>query len=449
MKRPAALLPVLFLAFLVLAPSDLRHASDISAIEPPALYLTWQQDATSSMTIDWHTLSADASPLLYAAPESGEWIEWRASSHPFPHSDRTIHRVELTGLEPGATYRFRIEGFTREYWFRTLPKRADRPVRFAAGGDVATGSAFRRTNRAAMRYDPDFIVWGGDLAYANGDPERIHLWYEWFDDIRQTLIHEDGRVVPILVAIGNHELFGTRRMIRAGLAETDEEAERIAVERWGWSYADDHPTFFFDLFAAPGRPGYSVVDAGDYMSILLLDSDHYASVEGEQTEWLRKALSERSGVPHLFPVYHVPAYPSVRSFDGETSRRIRDNWVPLFETHGVRMVFENHDHAYKRTKPLLGGQPDRSGVVYIGDGAWGVTPREIGSRTEDGETALPGYLACAHSDRHFILTTIQGPHQHILVVNEHGTIIDEYPETLRPWPGSPARTACPDHSMSD
>jgi len=39
-------------------------------------------------------------------------------------------------------------------------------------------------------------------------------------------------------------------------------------------------------------------------------------------------------------------------------------------------VFENHVHAFKRTKPLRGNAPSENGTVYVGDGAFGNIVRE-------------------------------------------------------------------------
>src|SRR5690625_7699759 len=124
------------------------------------------------------------------------------------------------------------------------------------------------------------------------------------------------------------------------------------------------------------------------MSLVLLDTDHTNPVDGVQTEWLEQVLAERQEVPHLFPVYHGPAWPSVRNPDWEQSVRVREHWVPLFEAYGVRVAFENHDHAYKRTRPIRNNRKDPSGVVYFGDGAWGVGVREI--RSEERRVGKEG-----------------------------------------------------------
>ncbi len=385
--------------------------------EPDALYLTWQHDPSTSITIDWHTRQLDNNrPRVLQFRKQGEdtWQERPAHFREFPFSDRKINRTEIRGLEPSTTYEFRFGHGSKVYHFNTLPATLSNgeTVRFVTGGD--TSDERHQMSAEAMKHNPDFILWGGDLAYANGDPERIEMWYGWFDGIMESFISDEGRVVPVVVAIGNHELFGERRLHRQDL--TDEEINAYLARYNVW---DDKPTFFFDLFAFPGRPSYNLLDFGDYMTIFALDSDHYSAVEGGQTGWLREVLRERQHRPHLFPVYHVPAYPSHRSYEGTTSRRIRDNWVPLFEEFGVTASFENHDHTYKRTHPIRGGQISEDGIVYIGDGCWGRSCR-------DGDSKDEWYIKEFASVRHGIVVTISENEQHFLAVSEDGEVIDEH-----------------------
>ncbi len=163
--------------------------------EPVGLLLTWQQDPTSTMTIDWHTLPSDKAinTLNYRKDGEETWLEVYPRIQKFPHSDRTIHRVEIKDLTPGSHYEFRVGEFTRVYSFHTMPAKNDRPIRFAAGGDTSQGEMFRKMNQSAMRYNPDFIVWGGDLAYAHGQKENIAAWYQWFDGVKRDLILKMAR----------------------------------------------------------------------------------------------------------------------------------------------------------------------------------------------------------------------------------------------------------------
>lgn len=413
-RAPLYIILSILVACLVLQPSEVL--AQTKGYMPLGMQLSWQQDPTSTMTIDWHVMPRDESiPLQYRRQGEEIWHTFTGTSYEFPFSERIIRRAELTGLIPDATYEFRIGEHGRRLLFRTMPHTALRPIRIAVGGDVRHRQEWMdRTNRVAASYSPDFVLFGGDLAYVDGDPRKIGRWYEWFESTMTTLVAPSGRMIPVLAAIGNHEVWHNR------FADSERDPAGF-IQRHG--LRERTATFFYDLFPFPGHMGYGVLDFGDYMSVLLLDTDHIRPIIGEQTTWLEEVLSHRRHVPHIFPVYHQPAYPSVRQFGETSSARVREHWSPLFERYGVRLAFENHDHAYKRTYPIRRGEVDPGGVVYVGDGAWGVSTREIGM--QHSEPAW--YLAHAKSVRHFILLTVQGTHQHFVVVDENGAIIDEYP----------------------
>lgn len=106
--------------------------------------------------------------------------------------------------------------------------------------------------------------------------------------------------------------------------------------------------------------------------------------------------------------------------------------MPLFEANRVKVAFEHHDHAYKRTYPIRDGRISDNGVVYIGDGLWGAGARDPLSRA--GENPVDWYLKRTAREYHGIVVTLQGQHQHFLMVNADNEIIDEYPQTTLPWP---------------
>ncbi|NIP84525.1 MAG: metallophosphoesterase, partial [Planctomycetales bacterium] len=143
------------------------------------------------------------------------------------------------------------------------------------------------------------------------------------------------------------------------------------------------------------------LDFGDYLSLWLLDSDHALPVAGAQTEWLAAALAAHDSRPHRFACYHKPAYGTAKP----SSEAVRQHWVPLFEKYKLTAAFENDHHTYKRTHPLRQNKIDhQQGVLYLGDGAWGVGTREV--KNPDA-----WYLAHAESRRHLILVTLDGDRQ--------------------------------------
>ncbi len=397
--------------------------------EPVGMLLTWQSDPTRTMTIDWHTLPGEHLPrppsILYREEGSeGDWQKVPGTFHAFPFTSRTVKRVELTGLEPGTSYSFRIGpdagAFpkSRTYSFRTMPSDLSEPIRFAAGGDTGRSrERFGGMNEVAVEQDIEFIALGGDLAYADGGhrDHRVELgttkawWESWFDVVKETLITEEGRVIPILAGIGNHEVWRGYVTSHPEYEATDEWRERMAP-------------IYYNVFAFTGQPGYAAIDFSDYLSLIFLDSHHTNRVEGKQTEWLERVLEERRDVPHVFPIYHVASFPAHRDFDRPRKVSIREHWVPLFEENGLKVVFENHDHTYKRTPPIRDGRIDPDGVVYLGDGNWGFTGREHHDVDETW------YLEHAEPTQHFYLVTLDSEGSRFEAINIDGEVFDRYPE---------------------
>lgn len=385
--------------------------------DPVALYLTWKDDPTTSMVIDWHILPEENtdSMVYYRKYSDKHWQTTVADKMKFPFSDRNIFRKEITGLSPDTRYAFKVGSFDRIYYFETMPSNIDeKPLMFAVGGDTydrgheARQVWMERMNKIVLQYKPKFIFWGGDLAYADGKADQVWRWYGWFDAIKKTLIDDEGNVIPIIATIGNHE---TNKSIRS-LDEKywNKDSTRIALA-----------PFFYQLLAFPGQPGYKALDFGNYLTILALDSDHSNPISGDQTKWLKKMLRKRKNRPHVFPAYHVPAYPSVKPFDQTTSVSVRKNWTPLFDRFHVPLAFEFHDHVYKRTPQIRNNKVDPKGIMYIGDGGWGTQLKA----PKSADTLW--YVDKIVRERNAVLVSLYKKERHIRAVNEFGQIIDEYP----------------------
>ncbi|MEE8242361.1 MAG: fibronectin type III domain-containing protein, partial [candidate division NC10 bacterium] len=152
--------------------------------DPPAVYLTWLHDPTTTMTIQWHSQGGHDDVVQYQRLDKRVWHTANGSHHPMPHSDRIVHVAELTGLKPGTDYRFRFSENSVEFTFRTMPRNTKERIRFVVGGDTMDpldmlDVSFEETSRLAAKQDPMFAVIGGDIAYANGEPGLVGRWYNW------------------------------------------------------------------------------------------------------------------------------------------------------------------------------------------------------------------------------------------------------------------------------
>ena len=380
---------------------------------PVALYLTWQKDPTTTMTVQWlSTLQDEDDDIEFyeIQKEVPKEIPWKMKKgehsqvpedHPF-----LVHKTLIEDLAPDTEYCFRFGKSEKEYRFRTMPKELKAPIVFCAGGDTYN-SKFKylyNTNVQAAKQNPRFVLIGGDIAYAapalKTQKEDFSRWLLWLKCWSDTMITSDGFLIPLICAIGNHE-------VKGGFDQTPDEA-----------------LLFYSFFAMPGPQGYNALHFGSYLGITILDSGHTHPIAGEQSTWLDKELKTQSNLTHRFAIYHVPGYPSVRFFRSTYSSSIRRNWVPLFERHKLHVAFENHDHSYKRTFPLINGDPDPSGVVYIGDGSWGVKPRtpKKASRTL--------YLAKTACTRQFCRVEISQDYRKFTAITPEGEVIDEYTQIL-------------------
>jgi acid phosphatase type 7 len=375
-------------------------------IDPIAVYLTWQRQPESTMTVCWITnLDNEVDVVEFQRKGQKDWKSAVGKHARMPDQyPFWIHSVELTNLQADTEYHFRVSSEGVKYKFRTISLDKSKPIRFIVGGDVYHDGLdiLQKMNFQAAKLDPLFAIVGGDIAYNNRKPSALpHLmprWLEWLIAWKNQMIAPDGRLIPLIPAIGNHDL-------------------KIGVNN---RKPSDSP-FFYSLFPFPGPEGFNVLDFGNLMSLIILDSNHTNPVVGAQTLWLEDILKQREVVSHKFAVYHVGAYPSVRDYIGKTNVEIRKNWVPLFEKFGVNAVFEHHDHAYKRTWPISKGKVNfKEGILYLGDGAWGVEHPRIPKKAEKR-----WYLAKTLSSRHVIFANIHENEQHFMAIDDTGKIIDE------------------------
>jgi hypothetical protein len=384
---------------------------DPGTSRPDSLFLTWQRDPTTTMTIQWIAERADDPVIRFADRGKDGWqVGPTAQGKPFPVIESpfwpvvsgptglNVFRAELTNLTPGTEYEFKIGTWSPVMRFRTMPAKATRAFTFVSGGDCGINSHVLANNRIAAAQDPMFALIGGDLGYDNG--LNGHVALRFIQNYAQTMTDSQGRLIPLVVCIGNHE-------VRGAYGKTLKEATYVTP-------------LFGGLFH---ETSYATLDFGDYLSLVLLDSGHAAPIGGDQTEWLDKALAERAGKAHVIPVNHVPCYPSYRAPEGQagkfgTGEEQRKHWVPLFEKHNVDVVLEHHDHTFKRTRPLKGGTVDeQTGVIYLGDGSWGKL--RIPKRPEQRP-----YLAEVSADYHLTVHRLEGEQRFHLAVGETGKILD-------------------------
>lgn len=370
---------------------------------PRHVYLTWQDDTSTTMTVVFQTMKPCTEPRVYFGANSSSSLEGYAQvakGRPtrFPGLKRWVHFVKLSGLEPGQTYYFRAGaaevGYSKESKFKTMPNTAE-PMRFVAGGDMWIEPATFMLMRQAASQSPAFALVGGDIAYADGRLSHVNFWDKWLEAWEKYMVTPDGHMIPMVLAIGNHDVDG-------GFAASPEAAP-----------------FYYNFFRQDQK-GYFSRKFGPEVIVYVLDSGHTNPQGGAQRNWLAGEMKNTAGMRHKFALYHVPCYPSYPgAFSGPYSAGGREHWVPLFDRYDLDAAFENHYHTFKRTKPLRNGKVDPKGTVYLGDGCWGRPPRQVKARKDWYDEKIA-------SRRHVWLVDIEGPKILYRAMDPHGKVFDSY-----------------------
>ena len=347
------------------------------------IYLTWQEDPCRTMTITVHGIETPTELTLYydTAPHhskldaySKQCISQGAHKLKLPDK-RLIYHFQLKDLQPNTPYYFTIGNkthcFGSEHSFKTIAQ--DPPYLFVEGGDWENTPAATKLAQMAATYSPDAILLGGDYPSGVFGSKEFAKWDEWLDVYCRTMVTKEGHLIPMVMAIGNHEVVG------------------------GFGQPKKQAPFFYDYFCQGNTAkSYFSLPFGSYVRLFVLDSGHVERHDGEQLTWLASELEAYQDCPIKIALYHVPLFPSIRfvekgfayrticrmlSLTGIESPEIRlfshaslagqTHWLPLFDQYNLTVAFEHHDQTLKRTKLLRAGKPHPQGTLYLGDGGWG------------------------------------------------------------------------------
>ena len=396
LNRRNFLLRVASIALLsCLAPA--AWAADDSASAPSHVRVTWKESPSSQATISWSTVEPGDKHrvLLRADGDDDDKQRTIASTRDgeFSGSEGKLyyHHARLDDLEPATKYEIRLESDGEEsqsYYFLTAPD-DDRPFKLLFGGDSRSGlDARKQMNEklAAMVADDSDIlalVHGGDYIASGLSFEQ---WQSWLTDHELT-IGDDGRLLPIIPARGNHDV----------------------------------GELFNEIFDFPPRDtNYYALSIGSLLRLVTLNTE--ISVAGTQANWLEDELAaSRPSHPWLVVQYHKPAYPAVKGPSGA-----RTHWVPLFEKYNVDLACEADGHAIKRTVPIRDEQLDPTGVVYIGEGGLGVGQRS--PNTAHWYLQEPGKAGKGH---HVQLLSFDNEHLEYQSILIDGEVFDRHTLEVR------------------
>ena len=270
--------------------------------------------------------------------------------------------ASLPGLPANGEYTYVLRAGDKVLAQRTARARksADQPTRFVMVGDLADGKASQ--NLIAYRVaqeQPDFLVALGDIVYPSGRSFHYfrHFWPTYANAGEPS--EKSGAplmaTLPFYAVIGNHDAyvgklsptlpdayaayyFFTAPQNGPGegpantvIPKSDEGAKfrRLAGESY------------------PGLDFYSF-DYGPAHITVLSNASSGKADDPKVAEWVAQDL-KATKQPWKFVCFHAPPFQITTSHYGDQRSR---KLAPIFEAHGVDVVFAGHVHNYQRSKPL-------------------------------------------------------------------------------------------------
>lgn len=402
--------------------SDLQ--TELEDPSPRHIRVIWAEQPATEAIISWTTMAPSSSNKIYfdTVSQDGEIETYQYHSEAERNGKITMtsmdktegvspgwyHHVQLKDLSPSTRYYFVVESdgdTTEEHYFITAHI-GDRPFKILSGGDSRMGGEKPRyagrtphTDRQQMNKviaelleeNPDIMALAHGADWGTTADWR-HLYW-WFED-NELIKTSDNRLLPFIVARGNHD-------------------EEIGFQENFWlAEITDQLSF-----------GYYFTTKIGNTALITLNSE--ISVAGDQREWLDEELesltSDSNGPLWLMAQYHRPAYPVAKDFDRHTFARVRNAWTPLFDQYNLDLVLESDGHVLKRTMPIRNFQPSEDGVVYIGEGGMGVPQRVPIENLWFVQE--PGFSASAH---HVWLLDISSDSLYMEAISIERNVIDNH-----------------------
>jgi len=109
------------------------------------------------------------------------------------------------------------------------------------------------------------------------------------------------------------------------------------------NHEDESPLYFANFDLPGNEQWYAVRRFGAHL--IILDTNVPFGPGSSQYQWLADELAANED-RYLLVLFHNPPFSLTR--EEETTLRVREYLVPLFEAHGVNAVFCGHDHNYER-----------------------------------------------------------------------------------------------------
>lgn len=317
---------------------------------PYNLVTTFKGDAGTSRAFTWYTVNPAAAgwielvkgPEAAFGEETVKRIQAVSTKIKTKNGSRGVHKVEVTGLEPGTLYSYRVGSSAEEEGLAAS--------QFTTEDSTGGSTTFINVTDSQGEAETDFKLWGQTLNKAfltfpearfiihNGDltedPKDAAAWDDFFGNVQERVSQ-----IPLMPVTGNHDEVGGNANPYSSHFNLPVNGAKGSVD--GTSYSFDYGSI--------------------HITVLNTESNLK-----NQADWLRKDLAG-TDKPWKIVALHRPAY------GGNTYKKLED-WTELFDKYGVDLVLQGHNHEYSRSCRLRAGAivpesqdgaDSKRGTVYV------------------------------------------------------------------------------------
>lgn len=313
------------------------------------------EDLTTSIGINFELPKQEKGFVEYKTVTGNEIITKEASYKSTLVGKKTVHHFEavLTNLVPDTVYEYRVRNESCDtvsdiYQFKTKSVNpnsfsflflADPQENSVLGYMAYSHGILNVLDEVTQK--PDFMMFSGDVV---NDADVRSEWNNFFTYSSPFIYN-----TPIMATTGNHDISGI-----SGNRMTNFEFDGYL------NLPNNGPTYTpFDEIENDVRPAN--FDDGKTYSFNF-DNTHFVAINTESLcdgtttcsksdtsnlellkTWLNQDLSSHS-MKWTIVLMHRGAYSL--SYD---TYKVREELVPIFETHNVDLVFSGHDHQYSRS----------------------------------------------------------------------------------------------------
>ncbi|WP_158855849.1 purple acid phosphatase family protein [Lunatibacter salilacus] len=326
---------------------------------PDRIILNLSDSPLSTLNVNWRT-SVDqqhgkvewaeamhSSAFLENVVADEAKSEFLSVSHETnPTIEAYYHAAQMSGLEPGKTYVYRV-GMDDNWseWFQVkLPDPEANGISFIYLGDAQNGvrDHWSRLIRQAYKHHPQaaFSLHAGDLINRH---DNEFEWGEWFQ--AGGFIHA---TIPSIMTPGNHE-YGK---------------DGLLSPQW-------QPQFNLPLNGPKGLEETCYQVNYPNLKLISLNAEEIEEspfLKQKQVEWLDSLLSNDPREWTVVTIHH----PFYSTKDNRDNTDLRNHFKPLMDKYKVDLVLQGHDHAYGRgmvgpsqNGTMTGVTAEQEGTVYV------------------------------------------------------------------------------------